>query len=165
LQTGLSLWKEGPQRITIFIDGCARGNPGPAGCGVIIADAGGRTILTKARYLGKATNNVAEYTALIDGLREAAGLGAREVAIRTDSELVERQLKGEYKVKDAKLKVLFAEARRLSRGFAVLDVAHVERENNKEADRLANQAVDSFLGVKDERGAGVVPLATDSKQK
>ena len=162
MRIGQSLWHEGPQKVTIFSDGCARGNPGPAGCGVIIADADGRTILEKARYLGKATNNVAEYTALIDGLREAVELGAREVAVRTDSELVVRQLKGEYKVKDVKLKVLFAEAQRLSRGFAVLDVAHVERESNKEADRLANLAVDNFLGVKDERGPSAGPQNADS---
>jgi ribonuclease HI len=135
----------------ILIDGCARGNPGPAGCGVIILDADARTILEKARYLGTATNNVAEYTALIDGLREAVDLGAREVGVRTDSELVVKQMKGEYKVKDVKLKELFAEAQRLSRGFAVVSFTHVQRENNKEADRLANRAVDSFLGVKDDR--------------
>lgn len=152
MQIGQKLWHDGPQKITILIDGCARGNPGPAGCGVIVLDADGRTILEKARYLGKATNNVAEYTALIDGLREAADLGARQVAVRTDSELVARQMKGEYKVKDVKLKELFAEAQRLWRGFAVTDITHVQRENNKEADRLANRAVDSFLGVKDERG-------------
>jgi len=164
LQIGESLWREGPQKITIFIDGCARGNPGPAGCGVIIADADGRTILEKARYLGKATNNVAEYTALIDGLREAVDLGAREVAVRTDSELVVRQLKGEYKVRDVKLKTLFAEAQRLSRGFAVLDLAHVERENNKEADRLANRAVDSFLGVKGKRATAAGPPNADPEE-
>ncbi len=140
--------------MSILTDGCARGNPGPAGSGVIILDADGRTILEKARYLGTATNNVAEYTALIDGLREAAGMGAREVAVRTDSELVVRQMKGEYKVKDVKLKELFAEARRLAQGFAVVGFTHVQRENNRDADRLANRAVDSFLGVKDERGAG-----------
>ncbi len=152
MQIGQSLWHEGPQKITIFIDGCARGNPGPAGCGVIVSDADGRTILEKSRYLGKATNNVAEYTALIVGLREAVDLGAKEVAVRTDSELVVRQLKGEYKVRDVKLKVLFAEAQRLLRSFAVLDVAHVEREKNREADRLANQAVDSFLGTRPKCG-------------
>lgn len=153
MQMGQRLWHEGPQKISIFIDGCARGNPGPAGCGVMIVDADGRTILQKARYLGSTTNNVAEYTALIDGLREAVDLGAREVAVRTDSELVVRQMKGEYKVKDVKLKELFAEAQRLSRSFASLDFSHVQRENNRDADRLANQAVDSFLGVRN--GAGL----------
>ncbi len=150
--------------MSLFTDGCARGNPGPAGCGVIILDADGRTILEKARYLGKATNNVAEYTALIDGLREAVDLGAREVAVRTDSELVVRQMKGEYKVKDVKLKELFAEAQRLTRSFAVVDVAHVVRENNREADRLANRAVDSFLGVKDDAGATAEEPGPDSEK-
>ena len=84
------LWREGPERISIHIDGCARGNPGHAGCGVVIKDAEGRVLVKKARYIGITTNNVAEYTALIDGLREATDLGAQEVTVLTDSELVVR---------------------------------------------------------------------------
>ncbi len=139
------LWQELPRRISILVDGCARGNPGHAGSGVVVLDGRGRVILKKARYLGSTTNNVAEYTALIDGLREAVELKALEVVVQTDSELVLRQMKGEYKVKDVKLKGLFAEAQRLSRSFVSLSFVHVERKYNKDADRLANEAVDSFL--------------------
>lgn len=139
------LWHEGPARVTVLIDGCARGNPGHAGCGLVIKDGEGRILVKKARYIGIATNNVAEYTALIDGLREAVDLGAREVTILTDSELVARQMAGEYKVKDVKLKELFAEAQRLSRSFSSSKFLHVERKNNKDADSLANDAVDDFL--------------------
>jgi ribonuclease HI len=139
------LWHEGPARVSASIDGCARGNPGHAGCGLVIKDGEGRVLVKKARYIGIATNNVAEYTALIDGLREAIELGAQEVTVLTDSELVARQMAGEYKVKDVKLKELFAEAQRLSRSFSSAKFLHVERKNNKDADSLANDAVDSFL--------------------
>ena len=139
------LWHEGPEKISICVDGCARGNPGHAGCGLIIKDAEGRILVKKARHIGITTNNVAEYTALIDGFREAVDLGAEEVTVLTDSELVVRQMTGAYKVKDVKLKELFAEAQRLSRSFSSSKFVHVVRKNNKEADSLANDAVDSFL--------------------
>jgi ribonuclease HI len=141
------LWSDGPRKVYVSIDGCARGNPGHAGCGVVVADDEGRVILTKTRYLGATTNNVAEYTALIEGLREAIEVGAQDVTVQTDSELVARQMKGEYKVKDVKLKHLFAEARRLSQSFSSATFVHVERKNNRDADRLANEAVDNFLCV------------------
>ncbi|MCX5801148.1 MAG: ribonuclease HI family protein [Candidatus Eisenbacteria bacterium] len=151
------LWHDGPDKISICTDGCARGNPGHAGCGLLVKDGEGRILVKKARYIGTATNNVAEYTALIDGLREAVDLGPREVTILTDSELVVRQMTGEYKVKDVKLKELFAEAQRLSRGFSRCNFVHVERENNKDADSLANDAVDSFLKTgKQKAGKGRV---------
>ena len=140
------LWHEEPERISICVDGCARGNPGHAGCGLVIKDADGRILVKKARYIGITTNNVAEYTALIDGFREAVDLGAQEVTALTDSELVVRQMTGAYKVKDVKLKELFAEAQRLSRSFSSSKFVHVVRKKNKEADSLANDAVDSFLG-------------------
>jgi ribonuclease HI len=156
------LWHEGPEKISICIDGCARGNPGHAGSGLIIKDADGRILVKKARYVGITTNNVAEYTALIDGLREAVDLGAREVTVLTDSELIVRQMTGAYKVKNVKLKELFAEAQRLSRSFSSSKFVHVERKRNREADSLANDAVDSFLkvskgkeGTGEKRGVGV----------
>jgi len=145
------LWTDGPHKVCISVDGCARGNPGHAGCGVVVADDQGRVILTKARYLGATTNNVAEYTALIEGLREAIELGAQDVTVQTDSELVARQMKGEYRVKDVKLKHLFAEAQRLSRSFSSATFVHVERKNNRDADRLANEAVDNFMCVPKEK--------------
>lgn len=141
------LWNEGPEKISISIDGCARGNPGHAGCGLIMRNGEGRILVKKARYIGVTTNNVAEYIGLIDGLREAIDIGAREVTILTDSQLVARQMSGEYKVKDVKLKELFGEAQRLSRSFSSSKFLHVEREKNKEADSLANDAVDSFLKI------------------
>jgi ribonuclease HI len=147
------LWHEGPEKISVYIDGCARGNPGHAGCGLIIKDTEGRILVKKARYVGIRTNNVAEYTALIDGLREAVDLGAQELTVVTDSELVMRQMTGEYKVKDVKLKELFAEAQRLSRCFSSAKFVHVERKNNKDADSLANDAVESFLKAGCGRGS------------
>jgi ribonuclease HI len=156
------LWHEGPEKISICVDGCARGNPGHAGCGVIIKDSGGRILVKKARYAGIATNNVAEYTALIDGLGEAMNLGARDITVLTDSELVVRQMNREYKVKDVKLKELFAEAQRLSHSFSSLRFVHVERKNNKDADSLANDAVDSFLKTGKEEGLAGSPSSVGS---
>jgi ribonuclease HI len=141
------LWEEGPRGIRVLIDGCARGNPGHAGCGVLITDSAGRVLLKKGRYVGRATNNVAEYMALIDGLREAVDLGAQEVTVVTDSELVVKQMTGAYRVKDVKLKELYAEAQRLSRSFSRPEFVHVSRDKNRDADSLANAAVDSYLKV------------------
>lgn len=139
------LWQEGPCTISVLVDGCARGNPGHAGCGVLVKDGEERVLLKKGRYVGRTTNNVAEYMALIDGLREAVDLGAQEVTVFTDSELVVKQMTGAYKVKNTKLKELYAEAQRLSRSFSSSRFVHIARENNRDADSLANGAVDSFL--------------------
>ncbi|MFH0777704.1 MAG: ribonuclease HI family protein [Candidatus Eisenbacteria bacterium] len=139
------LWPNGPGPVSVFVDGCARGNPGHAGCGVLVKDANGKILLRKSRYLGSMTNNVAEYSALIEGLREAAGLGAEEITVVTDSELVVKQMSGLYRVKDEKLKLLFAEAQRQSRGFSSVKFEHVERRANREADLLANEAVEGYL--------------------
>jgi len=139
------LWEEGPRKISILIDGCARGNPGHAGCGVLVKDSAERVLLKKGRYVGKTTNNVAEYMALIDGLCEAVDMGAQEVTVRTDSELIVKQMTGAYRVKDVKLKELYAEAQRLSRSFSRSELVHVKRANNQDADSLANEAVDSYL--------------------
>ncbi|UCF77699.1 MAG: ribonuclease HI family protein [Candidatus Eiseniibacteriota bacterium] len=151
------LWEEGPRDIRVFIDGCARGNPGHAGCGVLVKDSANRVLLKKGRYVGVTTNNVAEYMALIDGLREAVDFGTQEVTVLTDSELVVKQMNGEYRVKDVKLKELFAEAQRLSRSFAKSRFLHIARSGNKDADSLANDAVDSYLKVnaaKEGKGPG-----------
>jgi len=145
MKIGERLWNEGPEKISICVDGCARGNPGHAGCGLVIKDKDGRVLVKKSRYIGITTNNVAEYSALIDGLREAVDIGAQEITVLTDSELVARQMAGTYKVKDVKLKELFAEGVRLSRCFSKAQFVHVERNDNKDADSLANDAVDSFL--------------------
>lgn len=129
----------------VACDGAARGNPGPAGVGVHITDAAGKTVAEIARGIGVATNNVAEYTAAIDGLKRAAELGAADVLLRSDSRLMVEQLSGRFKVKNPTLQRLHTEVRRLAEGFASIRYEHVPRERNKQADRLANQGVDEWL--------------------
>ena len=130
----------GPLRI--HIDGGSRGNPGDAGFGVHVTDAGGAVIAELYGYLGRATNNVAEYQALLHALRWATARGATEIAVFSDSELVVRQIEGRYKVKHPDLRPLYEQARILLTRFAKARVAHVPREENVEADRLANRALD-----------------------
>jgi ribonuclease HI len=133
------------KKIIIHTDGGARGNPGPAGIGVHIADDSGRTVLEHSRYIGEATNNQAEYTAVIDALEKAREFGADEIAFLLDSELVVKQLNREYKVRDAGLAPLFLKVWNLSVGFRKVTFTHVRREMNKEADRLVNEAIDRHL--------------------
>ena len=130
--------------IVIYTDGGARNNPGPAGIGIVIYD-GEEKISEVKRYIGKATNNVAEYEALIAGLTEAEGMdfGARSVEVRMDSELIVKQMRGEYKVKDKNLKILHGRAKGLVAGFSNIDFVHIPREDNAEADALVNEAIDS----------------------
>lgn len=128
-------------KVIIYSDGASKGNPGDAGIGVVISDEGGATLREIADYIGKQTNNVAEYAALIRGLQEAADLGATQVEIRTDSELLARQLTGVYKVKAPNLKPLFEELISLLRVFERASVTHVMRELNKRADELANEGI------------------------
>jgi ribonuclease HI len=130
-----------------WTDGASRGNPGDAGIGVIVKNDDGTVVLEERRYLGKTTNNQAEYTALIVCLesiiRENATLQCTSLAVFADSELMVKQLKGEYKVKDEGLKTHFARVKELLRtaGFA-FTIAHVPRAQNKEADKLANEGID-----------------------
>lgn len=128
--------------IRIFTDGAARGNPGLAGAGAVLLDREGLVIERAAEFLGKATNNVAEYQAVILGLRRALDLGARRVELMSDSELLIRQLGGRYKVRAPHLLPLFAQAKKLLAGFESHRLRHVPREENSEADRLANMAID-----------------------
>lgn len=130
-------------RLLAFVDGAARGNPGPAAAGVVFQDPAGKVVKTLSVAIGHATNNVAEYTALILALQEAVLLGTKELKVHTDSELVARQWSGDYKVKDASLKQLFIIATHLKRGFKKLEVVHVPREQNRLADDEANRALDS----------------------
>jgi len=127
--------------LIIYIDGASRGNPGPAGMGMIIYGPRRKKISQISQYLGNATNNVAEYEALIIALKEAQRLKARKVRIYTDSQLLARQFLGEYRVKDEKLKTLFQQARAEARKIDELTVTYTEREKTREADRLANQAI------------------------
>lgn len=130
-------------RLLIHIDGGARGNPGEAGFGVHVSDQGGNPITGLYGYLGRQTNNVAEYAALIAALRYAIGAGAVNVLIRSDSELLVRQIQGRYKVKNAGLIPMYEAAKRLIARLSRVTLEHVPRERNKDADRLANQAMDS----------------------
>jgi ribonuclease HI len=129
--------------LALYIDGASRGNPGPAGIGVVIKDPAGRTVAEISEFIGRGTNNVAEYRALIRGLEEAANLGARTVTVRSDSELLVRQLKGEYKLKSPDLSPLHLEAHRLLKGFGRTSVERIARGENAAADALANRALDA----------------------
>ena len=124
------------------VDGGARGNPGPAAVAAVAASVDGDVLGERSEYIGDATNNVAEYRALLLGLELARELGAGEVELINDSELVARQIGGEYKVKHAGLKPLFLEAMRTLRGFDAWSVRSVRREHNERADELVNQALD-----------------------
>ncbi len=126
-----------------FVDGAARGNPGPAAAGVVFQNTEGKTIKTLSVAIGHATNNVAEYIALILALQEALLLGVKELKVHTDSELVAKQWSGEYKIKDTSLKLLYVLASHLKSGFKKLEVVHVPREQNQLADDEANRALDS----------------------
>ena len=125
------------------MDGGARGNPGPAGIAAVLTGIDGTVIDEVGEFIGEATNNVAEYRALLLGLRRAHQLNATEVRIINDSELVARQLKGEYKVKSVGLKPLFLEALEMLKGFHSWEIRNVPREQNSDADALVNQAIDA----------------------
>ena len=124
----------------VHIDGASHGNPGPAGVGVVLQDGQGAR-REFAHYIGETTNNVAEYLALIYALQEALQAGYTTVAVRTDSELLARQISGQYKVRDSQLKLLHDLARHLIAGFARCTVGHIPRTENRQADRLAGDAV------------------------
>lgn len=123
-------------------DGGARGNPGPAGIGAVIEDETGEVLETISEYLGKKTNNQAEYSAVIEGLKKCKDMGASVVHVLADSELLVRQANGEYKVKNDGLKPLFSEMKRLEAEIGAVHYEHVRREKNKMADKLANEAMD-----------------------
>jgi len=142
--------KQQPLRVRIYIDGGARGNPGPAGAGVVIRDRADARVLYEAGvFLGKMTNNQAEYHGLLAGLRAASELGATEVEALSDSELLVRQMLGQYRVRNAGLLGLYEKAQQLARRFARCEFRHVRREQNKDADRLANQAMNAKRNVED----------------
>lgn len=131
-----------PGIVIVHSDGASRNNPGHAAIGVVITDVTGQVLETISRYIGTATNNQAEYRALIAGLEAALRLGAEEARIKLDSELVVKQLKGQYRVKNTDLKPLYFKASELLSGFKKYSLVHVLRGQNKEADRLANLALD-----------------------
>ena len=125
----------------IYIDGASRGNPGPGGVGAVFLDGNAKPVRQFSKYLGETTNNVAEYLALIYALQEALRAGYASVTVKTDSELLARQIKGQYKVRDPQLRLLHGLALHLVQGFTRCQILHVPREQNTVADRLAGQAV------------------------
>ena len=129
----------------LMVDGAARGNPGEAGCGAAIFDENAALVNELSCYLGRATNNVAEYEALLMGLKAVLESGKKKICIQSDSELLVRQLNGEYRVKDEKLKLLFQKVTDLLRQFDAYRILHVPRESNRVADRLANRGIDEAL--------------------
>ncbi len=129
-------------KLKIYSDGGARGNPGPAACGVVIKDLQGQTISKHSKYLGKATNNQAEYNGILLGLGEAKKLGAKEVDFYSDSELVVNQLSQNFKVKNLDIQSLFVKIWNLSVGLKKVRYHHIYREENKEADSLVNIELD-----------------------
>jgi probable phosphoglycerate mutase len=127
----------------LYADGGARGNPGPAGIGILLVDLDGNVLGEVARGIGVTTNNVAEYTALIEGLELAHAKGATEIDVRLDSKLVVHQVLGEWKIKNDTLRRLAAKAESLLRRFERKSLSHVPREQNAAADKLANQGMDA----------------------
>jgi ribonuclease HI len=130
-------------KATLFADGGSRGNPGPAASGAVLFDEQGEVVEEIGTYLGVATNNVAEWTGLLQGLKAALARGVDELAVRLDSELVVKQLSGAYRVKHPGLIPLHAEAKSLLRKFAHVDVRHVPRKQNAAADAVVNQVLDA----------------------
>lgn len=131
-----------PLRLIIYTDGGARGNPGPAACAAVVKSADdGETLLERGRYLGRATNNVAEYEAVLLGLDLAAQLKAREVEVRSDSELLVMQVNGRYKVKNERLRVLHGRVVEALGAFSGAEIRHIPRTENVEADRLVGETI------------------------
>ncbi len=133
------------KKIIIYTDGGARGNPGPAGIGAVLSDEDGRVEKEISKYIGKATNNQAEYQALIAALSEAKKIGAKEVRVFMDSELIVKQMNREYKVKNKDLAKLFIKVYNLTLNFSKISFKHVRRERNGHADKLVNLAIDNAL--------------------
>jgi ribonuclease HI len=153
---GCQQWKEFAQnvgkrsdprvmRMSLHCDGASRGNPGPAGAGVVLSAQNGRQLLEVSRFLDTATNNEAEYQALIRGLKAAEDLGIKSLQIFSDSELVVKQVRGEYKVRNLRLQLLFRQVMTRLQQFDDYAIVHVGRELNEKADRLAKDAIDRGL--------------------
>ena len=130
------------ERLVVHVDGGARGNPGPAAVAAVLTDPGGVVVDERSEVIGRATNNVAEYRALLLGIERAGALGARELELVGDSELIVRQVRGEYRVKDPALRELHAQVARALRTFEDWSIRNVPREENAHADRLVNEALD-----------------------
>ena len=125
----------------LYADGGSRGNPGPAGIGAVILDSKKKKVKEVFKYIGETTNNNAEYNALICGLEEVRALGGDEVIVNLDSELVVKQINGEYRVKNADIKPLFEKAINTLKNFKSFEIRHIDRAKNKDADKLVNKAI------------------------
>lgn len=147
------------KEVVIHIDGGSRGNPGPAAYGLIVDQADGNRVASLSKYLGHTTNNVAEYEGLLAALNYALEHNYFRLKVISDSELLTRQINGQYKVKNTNLKVLYDQAKALIAQFDAFRIEHVRREHNREADRLANQAMDAAKGKKNPPQ----PATSDSK--
>jgi ribonuclease HI len=143
------------------IDGGSRGNPGPAAYGVVIRDGRGEIVARLKKYIGQNTNNVAEYFGLIAALDYAQTHGVRALRVESDSELLVKQMRGQYKVKSSELKPLFERAKKMAGGLESFRIEHVYREQNREADALVNQALDET----GRGGTGATPAARETTQR
>ncbi|MGE5392870.1 MAG: ribonuclease HI family protein [Candidatus Saccharibacteria bacterium] len=130
------------KKLCVYTDVGARGNPGPAGIGAVIQDEDGRVLSEISQYIGSGTNNQAEYRALLAALDKAVSLGGSDLTCFLDSELVVKQLRGEYKIREASLQELAAQVLRITKSFRSIDFRHIPREKNKPADKLVNEALD-----------------------
>jgi len=139
------------RRLILYADGAARGNPGPAGAGAVLLDEDGTVVAELTLALGRATNNVAEYSALILGLEEAKRLGANAIDVRMDSKLVVEQLSGRWRTKHPGLIPLALRAGQLLASFPEREIRHVPREQNLVADALSNRAIDAAAGVSSDK--------------
>lgn len=147
------------------IDGGSRGNPGPASYGVVIRDPGGKVVALLKKYIGRTTNNVAEYYGLIAALDWAQSNHVRALRIESDSELLVKQMRGRYRVKNENLKPLFERAKKMSQSLASFRIDHVYREQNAEADGLANEALDEVSGKSFSASAASVPSQRSAEKK
>ncbi len=136
----------GKKVLEIYTDGASKGNPGESGIGVVLK-IDEQIVGDIKKYIGEATNNVAEYNAVIVGLKEAKRLKFKRIRLLSDSELLIKQLTGEYKIKSEKLQRLFNEIKKISKYFAQVDINKISRDENKQADKLANQAVKQNKGI------------------
>jgi ribonuclease HI len=152
---------QGGLQLIIYIDGASRGNPGRAGVGVWVTNGEGKKLEEMSRYLGHKTNNEAEYWALLLGLREAKRLGGKSIRIFTDSELIARQVQGLYRVKDLNLKSLHKKVIDNLKEFSSFEIESIPREENREADRLANDAIQRRIAR--EKGKGESRRGTDGR--
>ncbi|MGB2624492.1 MAG: reverse transcriptase-like protein [Candidatus Acidiferrum sp.] len=167
---GAALFAEAPEEQTAAtpahranIDGAARGNPGPASYGVVIRDGNGELVAKLKKYIGRMTNNVAEYYGLIAALDYAQSHNIRALRVESDSELMVKQMQGQYKVKSDDLRPLFERAKKMSMGFESFRIEHVYREQNREADALANEALDETSGPPLGAGGPVKAAVSESK--